>query len=283
MAIRTTSTPTPRPASDEPLIVVASDLAHDVFLAGLALEFGRRTGIPIELSIRTDGEAIRSIADGVADVAGVCRPKGVGAGEQGLTFRPVAWGALVVLVHPDNPIEDISVRDVGRVLRGEITNWAELGGDVAPIDLLRRADQDAGVPWMTRALLLGSQDEITAISGASRLLGANALEQAVVHRRHAIGLSGYFSAMDSGAKMLSLDGRQPDDVTVRQGRYPAMMPLYVVVAGDHTRVVARFLEFASRDGQDLIASEGIIRMSEGAHLWPLYREQMRRATHRSGR
>ena len=42
--------------------------------------------------------------------------------------EPVAWDALVVITHKDNPVNDISLENLRAVYRGQITNWKELGG-----------------------------------------------------------------------------------------------------------------------------------------------------------
>lgn len=49
--------------------------------------------------------------------------------------RVLALDALVPVVAPSNPAQGISLQDLSRVLAGEITNWSDLGGPDAPIDV----------------------------------------------------------------------------------------------------------------------------------------------------
>lgn len=49
--------------------------------------------------------------------------------------RVLALDALIPVVAPSNPVQGISLRNLARVLAGEITNWADLGGPDAPIDV----------------------------------------------------------------------------------------------------------------------------------------------------
>ncbi|EAQ24560.1 substrate-binding domain-containing protein [Roseovarius sp. 217] len=49
--------------------------------------------------------------------------------------RVLALDALIPVVAPSNPVQGISLRQLARVLSGEITNWADLGGPDAPIDV----------------------------------------------------------------------------------------------------------------------------------------------------
>ena len=47
----------------------------------------------------------------------------------------VALDALVPAVAPGNPVQAISPTDLARVMAGVVTNWSELGGETAPINL----------------------------------------------------------------------------------------------------------------------------------------------------
>uniref|UniRef100_UPI003AF44E1E substrate-binding domain-containing protein n=1 Tax=Thiolapillus sp. TaxID=2017437 RepID=UPI003AF44E1E len=38
-------------------------------------------------------------------------------------MTPVAWDALVVMVNKDNPVSNISLRQVKELYEGKITNW----------------------------------------------------------------------------------------------------------------------------------------------------------------
>lgn len=49
--------------------------------------------------------------------------------------RVLALDALIPVVAPSNPVQDISLRELAQVLSGDVTNWAALGGPDAPIDV----------------------------------------------------------------------------------------------------------------------------------------------------
>ncbi|WP_297770828.1 phosphate ABC transporter substrate-binding/OmpA family protein [uncultured Roseovarius sp.] len=49
--------------------------------------------------------------------------------------RVLALDALIPVVAPSNPVQGISLRELSRVLAGEITNWSRLGGPDAPVDV----------------------------------------------------------------------------------------------------------------------------------------------------
>ncbi len=65
----------------------------------------------------------------VADVTGMAVPDI----NQFLTSRPIALDALVAHINPANRVDSISILQMGDILSGRITNWAEIGGDDLPI------------------------------------------------------------------------------------------------------------------------------------------------------
>ncbi|MEJ2748811.1 MAG: substrate-binding domain-containing protein, partial [Anaerolineae bacterium] len=58
-------------------------------------------------------------------------------GSPGL-FNPVALDGLVIVVHPDNPVQNLSLGEVQAVFNGRITNWSALGGPDRAINLISR-------------------------------------------------------------------------------------------------------------------------------------------------
>lgn len=45
-----------------------------------------------------------------------------------IVTKPLAWDALVFIVHPDNPVKFLTPAQIRKIYTGEITNWKELGG-----------------------------------------------------------------------------------------------------------------------------------------------------------
>ena len=52
----------------------------------------------------------------------------------------VALDSILPIVHPDNPVRDISLPDIARIAAGRISNWSELGGPDLPIRMLLADD-----------------------------------------------------------------------------------------------------------------------------------------------
>ena len=43
----------------------------------------------------------------------------------------VAYDALAVVVHPSNPVKQLTRQQLEDIFRGKITNWQQVGGETA--------------------------------------------------------------------------------------------------------------------------------------------------------
>jgi hypothetical protein len=171
-------------------------------------------------------------------------------------FNPVALDGLVIVVHPDNPVENLSLGEVQALFNGRITNWSALGGPDQPINLISR-EQGAG----TRAIL---QQRVLA----EQRISINALIQpddrsllaAVAADPLAVGYSMMGTAasrQDRGptaeVKLLSIDGIVPTPATTADQTYPLTAPLYFLSPTEPQGELRAFLAWLqSDDGQAAI-------------------------------
>ena len=120
-------------------------ITKKAFMAELAAAYTEKTHIKV----------LRGIRESVAlkiDLGGTCRmplPE-YNHSELYSTVHPVAWDALAVIVHPDNPIKNITTQQIRDVYLGKIKNWKQLGGKNAPIHLYVRKSKISGVGYAVR-------------------------------------------------------------------------------------------------------------------------------------
>jgi phosphate transport system substrate-binding protein len=64
------------------------------------------------------------------------------AQENGATLIPniVAYDALVPIVHPSNPLNNLTTKQLNLIYLKKIANWKELGGNGLNIDVVSRDD-----------------------------------------------------------------------------------------------------------------------------------------------
>ncbi|MCB9420571.1 MAG: substrate-binding domain-containing protein [Ardenticatenaceae bacterium] len=164
-------------------------------------------------------------------------------------FNPVALDGLVFVVHPDNPVQNLSLGEAQAVFNGRITNWSALGGPDLAIHLVSR-EQGAG----TRAIL---QQRVLA----EQRISINALIQpddpallvAVADDPAAIGFSMMGTAVTANVNVLTIDGIAPTPTTTADQSYPLTVPLYFLSPTEPQGDLRAFLAWLqSDDGQGMI-------------------------------
>lgn len=191
------------------------------------------------------------------------------AKEKGLTIGEfiVARDGLSVIVHPDNPIKQITLEELGKIYRGDITNWKQIGGSNQSITLYGRQNT-SGTYGFFRDLVV--KDDYAA--SMRSMEGNQAIVDAVKVDPTGIGYVGVGYVKDeSGAARTDIkiipvaaDAKSPsisplDAEAVEQGSYPIFRPIYQYLPAIPTKgsIAARFLEFeSSTDGQDLVSKAG---------------------------
>lgn len=183
--------------------------------------------------------------NGQVDIAGSARPAFAKRSQESeLTFTPVAWDALVMIEHSNNPVRNITLRQLYNIYWGKITNWNQLGGRNAPINLYSIASPLDGVEYSLRHLLYGSGDVNVA---APRLyLNTQQLEVAVSLDPDGLGVSTLSNVFaNRKLRMLDIEGVKPSVANLADGSYPLYTPLYFATNPDdpHAAEVKRLMAF----------------------------------------
>lgn len=170
----------------------------------------------------------------------------------------IAIDGLAILVHPSNPVVQLTIEELAKIFAGEITRWSALGGADLPIRLYAR-DERSGT-WDTfKELVLAGR--YTLAGGARRYESNDQLSDDVSNDPAGIGFAGFASVRSS--KLLAIaDGSapalKPSELSVATEDYPLSrrLYLYTVGAADGTLVQA-FIEYVqSPPGQEVVAQSG---------------------------
>ncbi len=193
--------------------------------------------------------------------------------EHGKTWRmePIARETLVFFVNADNPVSGLTLDQVRDIYTGKITNWKEVGGSDAPIQAYQRPKGGGSQAIMDKEIM----GELEMMEPANTDYVVSSMEgiiQAVRgwdDRPDALGYTVYYYAddmgMTEGLKLLSIDGVEPNDDTIRSGEYPIHTAYYAVMdsetpADSPTAILFDWL--LSQEGQDLVAHEGYVSVLE---------------------
>ncbi len=254
---------------------VGCDISKASFMDEVGAAFTKKTGHVIEIEDGGATRGIRDVAAGKAEMGGSCRHALDLKEERGVKLVPVAWDALVVVVHSSNPVSDVTRDQLRGILTGKITSWKELGGRDAPIEVFERKGKLSGVGFGTRLLLFGNPDQ--EFTPKARIFDSTRpLEDALEQAPNAVAMTGISSARLRPLKKLAIGGKPPTRDNVISGKYLLYRPLYLTVPERPDPVVSQFIKFLfSAEGQALMKSTGTVTLAEGKNLWEPFKKQMK--------
>ncbi len=227
------------------------------------------------------GTGFAGLKDGTADLAAASRPikqseaqslAALGDMRSAESEQVIAIDGLAVIVHPDNPVQSLSVEQVARLFSGEIANWRELGGANAAVELHARDDQ-SGTYDTFKELVLGSQGK-TLATNATRYESNDALSLAVSRRSGAIGFVGLASVGKSKALAITDGDSQPMPPTtalVATEDYPLSRRLFLYADPQkQSKWTREFLTFVhSPAGQAIVEKSGYVAQAIAPIRLPL--------------
>jgi len=261
-------------------------ISKNAFMGEMATAYEKKTGIKIDLIGGGATKGIRQVANREVQLGGTCRhviekdnSMMTHEQERRVELRPVAWDALVLMVHKDNPVESISLDQLRKLYKGQITNWKELGGKDAPIELYVRKGKISGVGRTLRELLFYNyEEEFVAKHVVEETTN---LEKDMVTNPNGAGMTGVSSArkLKGIAKIVKLDGKEPSYENIRTGQYLLYRPLYIVTnLQEKDPEVKKFVAFVAGDeGKQIMRSVGTVPYEDAIGLWLTYLDQQNRA------
>jgi phosphate transport system substrate-binding protein len=247
-------------AAGEAIVIKGSTTVLPVAQATAEAYMKGHPDVNISISGGGSGNGIKALVDKSADIAtssrfikdneiALARSKGI----YPVPHR-VAIDAIVPIVHPGNPVDDLTVEQLSLIYQGKIRNWKEVGGRDLQIVVVSR-DTSSGTyeVWEEKVL------HKAKVSPRAQLQASNgAVVQVVSKNKYAIGYIGLGYLNDS-IKPLSIGGIDASVETALSGVFPVARPLFMFTDGWPTGAVSSFLNFVvSREGQDIVKKEGFV-------------------------
>jgi len=276
----------PASSSEKSLSWAGCGISKNAFMNEMAVAYEKKTGVKVNLLGGGATKGIRQVSSKDTLIGGTCRHVLIEdeslmdhKDERRVKLTPVAWDALVAIVHKDNPVDNITLDQMRKLYKGKITNWKELGGKDAPIELYVRTGKISGVGRTIRELLFYNYDEEFV---AKHVVEESAtLEKDMVTNPNGIGVTGVSSArkLKGIAKILKLEGKEASYENIKTGQYLLYRPLYIVNRIDeHNPEVRKFVNFvSSSEGQQIMRDVGTVPYQDAIGLWLTYLDQQNRA------
>ncbi len=181
---------------------------------------------------------------------------------KGLTVQEIKVGtdALVVVVHPANPIQEVTVQQLSGIFSGKIKSWKEIGGNDQPILVLSR-EKNSGthVYFLEEVVRKGKKDGPEEFApSVLMMLSSQAVEQEVSSNQTAIGYFGlgYLNPKVKALKIFQEKTKTfvaPTVENALDGSYPLSRPLYFYLPNQAEGTIKQFVDFVlSEKGQAIV-------------------------------
>ena len=193
-------------------------------------------------------------------------PRAVQVANAAIREQVIALDGFVPVVSPSNSLRAIAASDLARIYAGEVTNWAQLGGNDAPINVYIGDSDSPSYRTFEDLVMRPANAELT--EGARRTGTDENLARILQLDPLAIGIMG-MSKADS-AKILGVRGAcgiqvPANDFNVKTEEYPLTHRIHLYLDTDRASTqVERFVDFlAEPSAQDAIAAAGYTNLTPG--------------------
>ena len=199
------------------------------------------------------GLGIRSVSQGIIDIG--TSSKGLNSNESvGLKQYLIGKDGVLVVVNSNNPLDGLNSSQIKDIYSGKITNWKDVGGPDAKINVITRED-GSGTRSVFQKIIMGT-DKIKG--DAVVLTSTESIAQSVKGDPNAIGYMS-LAGFKGDVKALKVDGVYPSEETIFNDTYPIQNPFLFLTKGDPQGVVKDFIDFClSPEGQEIVKSEKVV-------------------------
>ena len=224
----------------------------------LVSEIGKRyedatPGVRVDVQTGGSSRGIRDAKAGLADI-GMSSRALKDSEKVGRLEWPIAMDGVCFIVDGSNNVDELSEAQLQQILRGEVTNWKQLGGADLPIVFINRAAGRSELelvakffdtePSEMKADLIAGENQlgikqVASTTGAISYMSVGASEEAI--------------AQGAQIRMLPLKGVKASVENVEAGVFPLSRPLILVTSDQPSEAAKQFIQYSqSRDVVDLV-------------------------------
>ena len=217
--------------------------------------------VKISISGGGSGNGIKAIIDGTTDIADSSRfikdkeiKQALENGAYPVPFR-VAYDCIIPVVHPSNPVQNLTLEQLKQIYMGRARSWKDVGGDDRPVVVVSR-DTSSGTYEVWESKVMAKE---RVFPGALLQASNGAVVQTVAKNKNAIGYIG-IGYIDSSVKPVSVDGIVGSSETTLNGTFPISRPLFMFTRGWPEGKVVNFLNYMlhPEKGQAMVGDAGYV-------------------------
>lgn len=244
--------------STNPGIIIAGSTSVQPFAEALAEEYMRlNKDITIDIQGGGSSAGVMSAQTNTADIGMSSRD--LKDEEKTLWYVEIARDGLAVIVNPNNPVDNLTLKQARDIYSGVITNWNQLGGKNAVIHVIAR-EEGSGTRSAFESLVM---DKIEINPRAIVQDSNGTVRQLVGDDAAAIGFIS-LGLVNERVKALELDGVKATRENVINGSYGLSRPFLFITSVEPTGKTKLFIDFVlSPEGKKLLNDEGLVTFESG--------------------
>ncbi len=234
--------------------------------------------VTVQVTGGGSGVGLAALVDGTTDIANASRKikekevdKAKAAGYYPEEFK-IALDSLAVIVDKDNPVKELTVKQLMGIFTGRINNWSEVGGPSAQIIRYSR-ESSSGTYAFFKEFILKNAD---FAADCQTMPGTSAVSNAVGKDPNGIGYGGaaYF-LKDASVKILGVkrDDKSATIYPVKDGKvdyeaawtgtYPIWRYLYMYTGFKPRGEIKNYISWAlSPEGQKIVEEVGYVPLKQ---------------------
>ena len=249
-------------AQAQKLVIKGSDTLGAKLVPQLAEAYkARHSGVSFEIAAEGSTTGIAAITDGTAQIGMSSRRAKAtelsAAQAKGVSMKPiiVAYDGMAVVVNANNPIANLTKRQVEQIFTGDVNDWSAVGGNPGKISIYTR-NTSSGTYSDWKDLAMKKRDYARS---SQKMAGNEQIVAEVAKNPNGIGYVGLAYIKAPGVKVVPIDGAVPSRETVMTKKYPYARPTFYYTNGEPGGEAAKFVEFTlSDEGQRIVTQVGFV-------------------------
>ncbi len=163
---------------------------------------------------------------------------------------------LGIVVHPESSVKNVSIEQARLIFEGLITNWKEVGGPDAHINMYGRQEGSTTRSSIEDILMAGG----LLSRRIKEMKTAEQVSSAVAKDPNGIGYVSVRTMQDI-TRALSINGIALNEKNLLISLYPLFRPMFLVINGESTSDIDKFVDFTLSDrGQKVLVATGMLRV-----------------------
>ncbi|WP_342560356.1 phosphate ABC transporter substrate-binding protein [Psychrobacillus sp. FSL W7-1457] len=240
---------------DKQTISISGSTSVGPLAEKLAMKYEETESVKIEVNQIGSSAGITNATNGVSEIGMSSRDLKDEEAAQ-LEEIIIAYDGIVIVTHPSNKVENLTMEQVKQIFTGKVKNWKELGGEDLEIVVVSREDGSGSRDAFQEIVGYSSGELIRNAIVAS---GNGNIKTTVATNKHAVGFIS-FEYIDETIYPMKINGIEPTAQNVLDEKYSLSRPfLFVYKEGELTAAGQQFIDYIlNPEGQEIVSEAGAI-------------------------